>query len=102
MWNSDNNYSRPLKFVKRCQEKYLNNEFVDDEGNSKLLKLEKQYLSSLLMHEEYCIKETLTHKCFDQRVSKYAMNATTRTCSWTEPTKIQQTLDPGLGETVQY
>ena len=60
----DNNLSKALKFVKTRHEKYLNDEFVDDEpsqrcfvrveenGNAKLLKLEKQCSSSLLMYEK--------------------------------------------------
>ena len=64
MKHDDNNLSKALKFVKTCHEKYLNDEFVDDEhsqrrfvtvdekGNAKLLKLEKQCSSSLLMYEK--------------------------------------------------
>ena len=61
--HGDNNFSKALKFVKTCHEKYLNYEFVDEEPskrsfvrvgeewNAKLLKLEKQCSSSLLMYE---------------------------------------------------
>ena len=64
MKHDDNNLSKALKFVETCHEKYLNDEFVDDEpsqrcfvrveekGNANLLKLEKQCSSSLLMYEK--------------------------------------------------
>ena len=64
MKHDDNNLSKALKFVKTCHEKYLNDESVNDEpsqrcfvrveekGNAKLLKLEKQCSSSLLMYEK--------------------------------------------------
>ena len=64
MKHGDNTFIKAVKFVKTCHEKYLNDEFVDDEpsqrcfvrveenGNAKLLKLEKQCSSSLLMYEK--------------------------------------------------
>ena len=33
--NDDNNLSKALKFAKRCLEKYLNDEFVDEEPSKK-------------------------------------------------------------------
>ena len=64
MKHDANNLSKALKFAKTCHEKYLNDEFVDDEpskssfakveekGNATPLKLERQCLSSLLMYEK--------------------------------------------------
>ena len=62
--HDDNNLSKALKFAKTCHEKYLNDKFADEEpskrsfvrveekGNAKLLKLEKECSSSLLMYEK--------------------------------------------------
>ena len=49
---------------------------------------------------------TLTHQNVSIKVpaSIQRINiakATTQTCSWTGPTKIQRALDPGLDETIQ-
>ena len=35
MKHDDNNLSKALKFAKRCHEKYLNDEFVDEEPSKK-------------------------------------------------------------------
>ena len=45
---------------------------VEEEGNAKLLKLEKRCLSGLLMYEEYW--DAYPSKCFDQSAAKYRMN----------------------------
>ena len=63
--HDDSNLSKALKFAKRCHEKNLNDEFVDEdllrkyfvrveeEGNAKLLKLEKQSSCGSLNYKEY-------------------------------------------------
>ena len=63
--HDDSNISKALKFAKRCHEKNLNDEFVDEdllkkyfvrveeEGNAELLKLEKQSSCGLLNYKEY-------------------------------------------------
>ena len=68
MKHDDNNLSIALKFRKRCHQKYLNDEMnlvmgkdlcrknfvrVEEEGNAKLRKLEKECSVGLLMYEEY-------------------------------------------------
>ena len=71
---------------------------VEEEGNAKLLKFERQCLICLLMYEEYW-RDAYSSKCCDQSASKYTKaKAITGTCSWIRPTKIQQTLDPRLDD----
>ena len=38
MKHADNNLSKALKFAKRCHEKYLNDEFVDEEPSKKIFR----------------------------------------------------------------